>query len=148
MSIIKAESVFFDCDAKTAEDALEFFAAKSAELGIASDKDAVLEAFKQREGEGTTGMTGGFAIPHAKTDAVAEPAVMVAKFAGDVEWETMDGSPVKMAIALFMPAGNAPEHLKTLSKVAVMLMDESKRSALLAAADAAAVSDLVAAGLA
>lgn len=143
MSIIKAENVFLDCPATSVDEALDFFAAKAVEAGLASDKDAVVAAFKERESQGTTGMTGGFAIPHAKTDAVPEPAVMVAKFAGDVAWESMDGSPVKMAIALFMPADNTPEHLKTLSKVAVMLMDETKRSALLAAADGEAVAQIV-----
>ena len=96
MSDIVTEShVFVDCKAATIDEVLAFFAEKTVELGFADDANAIFEAFKAREAEGTTGMTGGFAIPHAKTAAVKEATILVAKFAADVEWPSMDDAPIK-----------------------------------------------------
>ena len=54
--------VFLDCPATTRDEALAFIASKAVELGIASDEQAVLTSFKERENAGSTGMIGGFAI--------------------------------------------------------------------------------------
>ncbi len=131
---ITASNIFFDCPASTVDDVLGFFSKKAVELGYASDANAVFEAFRAREEEGTTGMAGGFAIPHAKTSAVSEAVIMVAKFSGEVEWASMDNVPVKCAIALLIPADEAgTTHLRLLSKIAKMLINSHKRERLLAA---------------
>ena len=147
MSDIVTEShVFVDCKAATIDEVLSFFAEKTVELGFADDANAIFEAFKAREAEGTTGMTGGFAIPHAKTAAVKDVTVLVAKFAADVEWPSMDDAPIKCAIALLIPAAEAGS-LRLLSKIAVMLMAAHKREELLAENDPAKLADLVNEGI-
>jgi PTS system fructose-specific IIA component len=146
---LEASHVFLDNPATNVDEALDFISEKAVELGIADDKQATLDAFKAREAEGTTGMMEGFAIPHAKGDAIKKVAVMVVKFSGDVEWETMDKKPIKVAIALLVPGGEvAATHLQLLSKVAVMLMDESFRSATVADVDAASIAERINSGLA
>ena len=58
-------------------------------------------------------------------------------------------SSMPFAIALLVPGGEAgTTHLKLLSKVAVLLMDDAFRSAVLAAAAADAIADAVNKGLA
>ena len=117
------KKVFFDNAAVNTAEALEFLAAQAVALGISDDKDAVLAAFNEREAQGPTGMTGGFALPHAKSAAIKEPAVVVIKFAGNVEWKSMDDQAVKAAIAIFMPEGEAgTTHLAILAKIAALLM--------------------------
>ncbi len=117
------KKVFFDNDAKNTAEAIEFLAAQAVELGISDDKDAVLAAFNEREAQGPTGMTGGFALPHAKSAAIKEPAIVVVKFADVVEWESMDSSAIKAAIAIYMPEGDAATtHLAVLAQVAALLM--------------------------
>lgn len=147
-NFVKATHVFLDNPASNVEEALGFLSDKAVELGIADDRDAVLAAFKEREDEGTTGMMGGFSIPHAKTDAIKDAAVLVVKYAGDVEWESMDEKPIRVSIALLVPGGEAgTTHLKLLSKVAVMLMDDGFRGAILASSDADAIAREVNKGL-
>lgn len=117
------KKVFFDNAAANTAEALEFLAAQAVELGISDDKDAVLAAFNEREAQGPTGMTGGFALPHAKSAAIKEPAIVVVKFTGNVEWKSMDDHAVKAAIAIFMPEGDAfTTHLAVLAKIAALLM--------------------------
>ncbi len=144
---VLASNVFLDNASSTVDEVMQFLAEKAVEAGAASDSQAIFEAFKAREAEGTTGMMGGFAIPHAKNDAISAPCVMVAKLANPVEWRSMDGAPITCVIALLIPAGAAAEHLTVLSHVAVLLMDETFRSNMLAATTADEVAALVNAGL-
>lgn len=117
------KKVFFDNTAASAAEALEFLSEKAVELGIADDKDAILAAFNEREAQGPTGMTGGFALPHAKSSAVKEVAVIVVKFADAVEWKSMDDSNCKVAIAIFVPDDEATTtHLMVLAKLAALLL--------------------------
>ena len=115
--------VFFDNSAKNTAEAIEFLSAQAVELGITDDKDAVLAAFNEREAQGPTGMTGGFALPHAKSTAVKDVSVVVVKFADKVEWESMDGSDIKAAIAIYVPDDEATTtHLRVLAQIAALLM--------------------------
>ena len=147
--VMKPDHVLLDCNLATRDEALRELAATATKLGIASDSEALTQAFLAREAEGTTGMTDGFAIPHAKSAAVRTPAVMVLKNATGIDaWETLDGQPVTCAIALLVPeqeAGTA--HLEILSKVAKALMDEEFRAQLKAAGEAEAIAQLVSARL-
>lgn len=142
---VKAEQVFLDNPASNVDEALEFLAAKAAEAGLATDAAAALAAFKEREAMGTTGMQAGFAIPHCKSAAVNDAAIYVVKFAGDVEWESMDGKPIKVAIALFAPDGDV--HLSLLSQVAIMLMDGKFQEKIMESNDAAEIAAAINAGL-
>lgn len=138
---INASQVYLDNPATNVEETLEFLAKKAVENGLSDDEAAVLEAFKAREAMGTTGMQGGFAIPHCKSTAVKDAAIYVVKFAGDVEWDSLDGKPIKTAVALFAPDGDV--HLTLLSTVAGMLTDESVRSKINEATDAEAIAAVI-----
>lgn len=145
-----SEGFVKDSDVLSATDldrdgALKAITAHAVEAGIASDSDALLAAFLKRESEGTTGMVDGYAIPHAKTDAVVRPAVVVLKAAdGVAAWDTMDGAPVTCAIALLVPESQAgTAHLQILSKVATALTDDVFRAACKAEDDPAKVAGLI-----
>ena len=148
MAILDSSHVFLDCSAATRDEALELAASKAVELGATSDAAALLEGLKAREAEGSTGMMGGFAIPHCKSDIVKQAAVMVVKFSGEVAWSSMDNAPIKCAIALLIPAAEAGStHLRLLSKIAVMLTDAHKREELLPENDPAKLAALVSEGI-
>lgn len=142
---VKVENVFVAEDFTSRDEALSFVSNQAVKAGIASDADAVMNAFLAREAEGTTGMMEGFAIPHAKSDAITEAAVIVVKDeSGVTGWDTMDGAPVNVAIALLIPGAQAgTTHLKILSKVAEALMDEDFRATVKGSADAAEIAKTI-----
>ena len=142
---VKAENVFLGQDFAARDEALSFISNEAVKLGIADDADALMGAFLARESEGTTGMMEGFAIPHAKTDAVKTASVLVVKDDSGISgWDTMDGNPVNVAIALLIPGSQAgTTHLKILSKVAEALMDEQFRADVKGATDAAVIADAI-----
>ena len=139
MSPVFDEShVFLGCVAATADQALALIADKAVELGVtqASGRDELLGALRQRESAGTTGMMGGFAIPHCTSGAVGDPVVLVLKFAEEVAWESMDGRGVRVAIALLMPGGRlATEHLRMGSSGSRALASHRVRTSRRRAAD-------------
>ena len=142
---VKVENVFVAEDFASRDEALSFVSNQAAKAGIASDADAVMNAFLAREAEGTTGMMEGFAIPHAKSDAITEAAVIVVKDeSGVTGWDTMDGAPVNVAIALLIPGAQAgTTHLKILSKVAEAFMDEDFRATVKGSTDAAEIAKTI-----
>lgn len=142
---VKVENVFVAEDFTSRDEALSFVSNQAVKAGIASDADAVMNAFLAREAEGTTGMMEGFAIPHAKSDAITEAAVIVVKDdSGVTGWDTMDGAPVNVAIALLIPGAQAgTTHLKILSKVAEALMDEGFRATVKGSTDAAEIAKTI-----
>ena len=146
---IGEHNVFLGVEAQTADDALVFLANKAFELGAVESAEAALEGLRAREEQGTTAMLGGFAIPHCKSTAVKQETVLIARFAGDVAWDSMDGEPVKVAISLLVPESEAgTTFLKMLSKVAVLLMNEEFRTGVLATDDPARIVELVSGGFA
>lgn len=142
---VKVENVFVAEDFASRDEALSFVSNQAVKAGVASDADAVMNAFLAREAEGTTGMMEGFAIPHAKSDAITEAAVIVVKDeSGVTGWDTMDGAPVNVAIALLIPGAQAgTTHLKILSKVAEALMDEDFRATVKGSSDAAEIAKTI-----
>lgn len=142
---VKVENVFVAEDFASRDEALSFVSNQAVKAGIASDADAVMNAFLSREAEGTTGMMEGFAIPHAKSDAITEAAVIVVKDeSGVTGWDTMDGAPVNVAIALLIPGAQAgTTHLKILSKVAEALMDEDFRATVKGSTDAVEIAKTI-----
>lgn len=142
---VKVENVFVAEDFASRDEALSFVSNQAVKAGVASDADAVMNAFLAREAEGTTGMMEGFAIPHAKSGAINEAAVIVVKDeSGVTGWDTMDGAPVNVAIALLIPGAQAgTTHLKILSKVAEALMDEDFRATVKGSTNAAEIAKTI-----
>lgn len=145
VDFVKVENVFVAEDFASRDEALSFVSNQAVKAGLAGDADAVMNAFLAREAEGTTGMMEGFAIPHAKSDAITEAAVIVVKDeSGVTGWDTMDGAPVNVAIALLIPGAQAgTTHLKILSKVAEALMDEDFRATVKGSTNAAEIAKTI-----
>lgn len=142
---VKVENVFVAENFASRDEALSFVSNQAVKAGVADDADAVMNAFLAREAEGSTGMMEGFAIPHAKSDAITDAAVIVVKDdSGVTGWDTMDGAPVNVAIALLIPGAQAgTTHLKILSKVAEALMDEGFRTTVKGSTDAAEIAKTI-----
>lgn len=145
---ITADNVFLHCPATTRDEVIDFIAGKAVEEGDATDKDALVQAFLDREAEGSCGMVSGFAIPHAKSPAVTRPCVMAVRCDGELDWETMDRAPVTCAVAIMVPDSDAgAPYLRLLAKLAVMLMNDDFVAEVRSQEDAAAVAAAIEAGL-
>ncbi|AUT05926.1 Protein-N(pi)-phosphohistidine--sugar phosphotransferase [Streptococcus parauberis] len=121
--MINKNLICVDVDMPLKKDVFAYLAGLVVENGYADDTDQVYKSLLSREEEGTTGMMDGFAIPHAKSQAVIKPGIAVLKLKNGVEWESMDGKLIDSVIALFIPETEVGStHLTYLSKIARILM--------------------------
>lgn len=100
---------------------------------IASEETGInacdlLEGFKKREEQTSTGMIDAIAIPHTMQQ-IENPLLVVGKFQPIADWETLDSSNVELAIAIIAPK-DGEEHLKILSQISRKLIN-SENIALL-----------------
>jgi mannitol/fructose-specific phosphotransferase system IIA component (Ntr-type) len=87
-------------------------------------EDALFEALSEREVVGTTGAGSGVALPHAWLDVNA-PGVAMAISPEGLPFDTLDGTPVHIAIAIVGPRAAAAEHVKLLVRAVRVLGDQA-----------------------
>ena len=82
-------------------------------------------SFKKREEEYSTGLQDGFAIPHAKSEAVERVGIIYVRLEKPIEWKTYDNKPVTDVFALMVPPKNAGNtHLKMLAHLSTALLED------------------------
>lgn len=135
--MFKEEYLFFDIDISTKEEALTFISHKALELGLTDNEDGLNADFLKREGEFSTGLQDGFAIPHAKSDFAKQMAVFYVRCKKEVsDWETLDDKKVTDLFALIVPKKNADnEHLMMISKLATNLLEDEFKYGVKAASN-------------
>ena len=141
---VKVENVFVAEDFASRNEALSFVS-NQAVKAVSPATPTRDERLPGPRGRGHHGHDGGLCIPHAKSDAITEAAVIVVKDeSGVTGWDTMDGAPVNVAIALLIPGAQAgTTHLKILSKVAEALMDQDFRATVKGSTDAAEIAKTI-----
>ena len=142
---VKADDVFVNEHATSREEVLRFISEQAQAKGISNNADATYEAFMAREGMGETGMTDGFAVPHAKDASIG---VIVFKNDTTLDWPSFDEKPVDVAIALLVPDGEAgTTHIQLLSKTAVLLMKDEFKALVHGTDDKQKIADAINAGI-
>ncbi|MGO1479976.1 MAG: PTS sugar transporter subunit IIA, partial [Brachybacterium sp.] len=107
-----------------------------------ADRDGLEAGLLKREESFATGMPGGFAIPHCRTDAVHEAALGFLRLAEPVDFGSTDG-PADLIIGIAAPAGTDDQHLKLLAQLSRALIRPEFLADLRAAQEPHEVSDLV-----
>ncbi|MFQ4147937.1 fructose-specific PTS transporter subunit EIIC [Arthrobacter sp. LAPM80] len=118
-----------------------------AKTGRASGVEGLFADALAREQKTATGVPGGIAIPHCRSEAVLEPTLAMARLNPAVDFGAKDG-PADIIFFIAAPAGADNEHLKLLSKLARSLIKKDFTAALRAAATPAEIVDLVSDALA
>lgn len=117
---IQLDAAFFTKEA-TLDAAVELMAAS----GKLNDKDTYRAGVYAREEEGTTGIGEGIAIPHCKSKAVSKPGLAAMVIPAGVDFDSLDGEKVKLLFLIAAPDTEDNVHLDVLSKLSMLLMDET-----------------------
>lgn len=91
------------------------------------------QAVLEREKQSTTGIGDGIAIPHAKTSAVKEPAIVFGRSKVGVDYQAFDGEASYLFFMIAATEGANNTHLEALSKLSTILMKQDVRDQLLKA---------------
>ena len=92
-----------------------------ATAGRATDADALQADVLAREAQAATGLPGGIAIPHCRSEAVTEASLAFARLAPKVDFGAPDG-PADLAFLIAAPAHGDADHLTLLTALARALV--------------------------
>lgn len=135
--ILKKENIFIDAvpDKPVKDSAIELISRLCSDAAGVPWKP-LKRAFMEREAMDSTGFGEQLAIPHAKVKGLKNPMAAVIRFRDGVDWKSVDGIDVKVAIALIMPEGDKDNlHLMVLSKFARKLVHPEFMERLIAEKD-------------
>ena len=131
------------CVATKAE-AIRALTGLMAASGCLADPDSFEADVLLREAECTTGVGGGLAIPHAKSAAVRAPGLAALTLREGMDYQSLDGQPVRLLFLLAAPQNADAAHIQMLAELARLLLTPGLADRLLAAqspADFRAVLD-------
>jgi PTS system fructose-specific IIC component len=121
--LLKQNLMIMDLKADSKNSAINEMIDKYVAEGIVTDRETYLKGILDRETESTTGIGDEIAMPHAKTNAVSEAAVLFAKSGNGVDFDSLDGQPVKLFFMIAAPEGANNAHLQALAKLSSLLID-------------------------
>ena len=128
--LLNEDSIILDCELQGKEEIIRYLANIALSTNRIVQTEPYLQAVLHREGEFSTGVGYGVAIPHGKSSVVNQAFVLFCKV-NDVDWSSLDGTSVNMVFMIGVPEqDNTNEHLKILALLSRKLMKEEFRLAL------------------
>ncbi|MBS4166253.1 PTS sugar transporter subunit IIA [Neochlamydia sp. AcF95] len=106
------------------------------------DKEAFYQAILEREKVVSTGIGMGVAIPHAKLKGYESFFIAIGILQKGVDWNSLDGSPVRIIIMIGGPDDKQTEYLQILSALTIAVKDENRRKKMLTLNSAEAIMTL------
>lgn len=107
------------------------------------DAAALKEAVWTREQTRTTGIGHGLAIPHGKSDTMGDLAMAIGKPAEPLEFEAIDGQPVRLIVLLASPPDRTSDHIQALAQISRLVSMEEFRKQIYAAESGEQIYDLL-----
>lgn len=119
--ILETQNIEVNVDVPNKDAALKYLANLAVKNKLATSSQAVYDKYLVREKENSTGMTDGFAIPHAQSDTINQSAMLVLKLKNPIEWNSLDGQKIDTIISFLIPEKDSKTHLQYLSNTAKLL---------------------------
>jgi PTS system nitrogen regulatory IIA component len=143
-SIVSDASILLGLQLASKDALMAALAAAAADVtGVPST--TILERVREREALGSTGFGQGAAIPHARIAGLAAVMAVVARLEKGVDYGSLDGEPVDVAVLLLSPEGAGADHLKALARISRALRDPATLARFRNATDVASMRIAIAA---
>jgi len=99
--------------------------------GIVRDAEKAYQAVLEREALCSTGLEGGIAVPHAKTDQAEDVGLVIGIHREGVEFDSLDGKLSRLFFLIICSPRNAEDHLNLLSEIGKIAVKPEIRDGLL-----------------
>ncbi|MBX3323204.1 MAG: PTS sugar transporter subunit IIA [Phycisphaeraceae bacterium] len=113
------------------------------EHGAVSTPAELKAAVWSREQTRTTGIGHGLAIPHGKCAGLTSLAMAIGKPATPLDFDALDGQPVRLVVLLASPPDRTSDHIQALARISKLMAAEELRSRIYAATTAEEIYDLL-----
>lgn len=120
---------FLDCTSR--DDVLKILCERAAGQGKIHDSERFLSTILHRERLVSTGIGMGVAIPHSKLSGCDHFFIVVGILKSGVDWNALDGAPVRLVFLIGGPDDKQTEYLQILSSLTFMIKEEEKRKKIL-----------------
>jgi PTS system nitrogen regulatory IIA component len=138
---LNSKLIFF-LDVTSKEEALNQIVTMTVEAIQLPEGERFHKAIFDREKIVSTGIGMGVAIPHAKLSAYNDFFISVAVLKSGIDWNALDGAPVRLIFLIGGPDDKQTEYLQILSALTGVLRDEELRKNLIGASSAKEVISL------
>jgi PTS system fructose-specific IIC component len=128
--LLTEATIILSLESHSKETVIDELIDKLNSAGKLNDKEAYKKAILARESQSTTGIGEGIAIPHAKTNAVSQPAIAFGRSTEGIDYESLDGQNAHLFFMIAAYEGANNDHLQTLSRLSSFLMDPEFRTKL------------------
>ena len=131
---LREDLILLDLHPKDMEECLRTMVDQASSCGAIPDAPDALRRLLERERTMSTGLGGGVAVPHAKTDKVRHQVVALGRVLDGVDFKAIDGRPVHLVFLLLGPPDSTRQHVDLLARIAYLVKAPGVIDALLAAA--------------
>lgn len=123
-NLIEPETICLNLKAQTKDEALKELVDMLDAAGKLTSKSQFLADIWKREEIGNTGFDEGIAIPHAKSYAVAKPAVAVGISRDGIDYGADDGELSHVFFMLASPDGHDHHHIEVLAQISTKIIED------------------------
>lgn len=142
LDILSVDCIKAPLDARDKQAAINELVDLLGARGRVKAPAALKEAVWTREQTRTTGIGNGLAIPHGKCPGVENLAIAIGKPAQPMEFQAIDGKPVKLIILLASPPDRTSDHIQALAHISKLMTMEEFRQRIYSAASPQEIYDL------
>lgn len=126
---VKDIDVILDCNDKNK--ILDLMVKTAKDKNKIKDVKAFEDAIFERENIMSTDIGWQVAIPHAKLDSIDDFFIIPAVLKQECDWQAGNDQKVKLIFMIGGPGNSQIRYLQILSKLSLIIRNESKRKALL-----------------
>ena len=144
-SLIDEGLICLDIAANDKQGLFVELAARLKACGKIASQDQFVRDLWARENLDNTGFEQGVALPHAKSEAVLQPAIVIGISRQGIDYGAEDGLPSRLFFMIASPAGGANHHIEVLAELSTKLLEPGFITQMQAATSKAEVLRLLAA---
>ncbi|MDG6881390.1 EIIBCA-Man [Phocoenobacter uteri] len=128
--LINEKLICLDLKATTKDEVFRELTEILNSQGKLKDPEQFLKDVYAREQIGNTGFENGIAMPHAKSSAITEPAVVVGISRRGIDYDAEDGELSKLFFMIASPDDSSDHHIQVLAELSSKLIEDGFIDAL------------------
>lgn len=137
------ETIYLGLDASEKDDVLSRIAGLVAERQTGTGAEQIVEKLRDREKVMSTGIGNGVAVPHVSLEGVESSRVFLFVLKNEVDFQAIDGLPVRVVFLLVVRPDDIAFHLQGLASIARLARNPGLAEELCAAQSPSEILDKI-----